>query len=243
MNAQKALEQKDYALAQQEYEMHQKLVRQKVEAASEFRSQESKYLSKKAPLVQTEASLLTASGTYAAKQKEILELDNQIVEAKSKFSQALNSLISQSDDWKSKYILTASQGGKLSFSGIVQENQQLTPNQEIFYINPGNEQFFGEMSIPQASMGKVKDGQEVLVKLKSYPYEEYGMLRGRIKYISDVPYKDSIFVAQVAINIKNTSDLKKPIHLKNGMNADAEIITQDATILSRIARNMIKILK
>jgi HlyD family secretion protein len=32
------------------------------------------------------------------------------------------------------------------------------------------------MAIPQDNMGKVKTGQEVLVKLKSYPYEEYGIL-------------------------------------------------------------------
>lgn len=79
--------------------------------------------------------------------------------------------------------------------------------------------------------------------MRSYPYEEYGMLRGRISHIADVPYRDSIFVAQVTINVKNTSDLKKPVHLKTGMSADAEIITQDATILSRISRNILKLIK
>ncbi len=98
------------------------------------------------------------------------------------------------------------------------------------------------MNIPQASMGKIKEGQDVLVKLHSYPYEEYGMLRGRIHHIADVPFKDSIFVAEVSINIKNTSDLKKPVHLKTGMNADAEVITQNATILSRISRNILKMI-
>jgi len=42
------------------------------------------------------------------------------------------------------------------------------------------------------NMGRVKVGQEVLIKLKSYPFEEFGMLKGEIKYIADIPYKDSV---------------------------------------------------
>jgi len=242
LHAEKQIQQRDFSLAEDEYKMHQKLAKEKVETSAELRQQESKYLAKKSPLIQTEAALVTASTNYSAKQKEILELDNQIIEEKSKFSQALNSLISQADDWVSKYVLVASQPGKLAFAGIVQENQVLATNQEVFYINPGNEEFFGEMAIPQNSMGKVKEGQQVLIKLKSYPFEEYGMLRGSIKHISDVPYKDSVFLSRVDFKIRKISDMKRPIHLKQGMMADAEIVTQDATILQRISRNILKVI-
>jgi HlyD family secretion protein len=68
------------------------------------------------------------------------------------------------------------------------------------------------------------------------------MIRGRIKYIADVPYKDSVFISKVDFKMRQSSDLKKPIHLKQGMMADAEIITQDATILQRITRSFLKIL-
>jgi HlyD family secretion protein len=36
--------------------------------------------------------------------------------------------------------------------------------------------------------------------------------------------------------------MRRPIHLKQGMMADAEIITQDATIMQRIARSFFKVL-
>ena len=242
LNSQKTIEQRDFSLTNDEYEMHKKLAQQKVETKAELRQEESKYLAKKTSLLQTESAIINGDNNYAAKQKEILELDNQVLEEKSKFLQALNSLISTAEDWKSKYVLTASQAGKLSYAGIIQKNQVLTAGQEVFYIDPGNEAFFGEMTISQNNMGKVKEGQEVLVKLRSYPFEEYGMIRGRIKYIADVPYKDSIFISKVDFKIKNSSDLRKPIHLKQGMVADAEIITQDATILQRITRSFFKIL-
>jgi HlyD family secretion protein len=241
LKAQKSIQEKDLGLAEEEYRMHQKLAKERVETSAELRQEESKYLAKKAPLIQTDASLVAASTNYSAKEKEILELDNQISEEKFKFMQALNSLISQADDWKNKYVLSSAQSGTLSYAGIVQENQVLTPNQEVFYVNPGNEDFFGEMTIPQNSMGKVKKGQQVLIKLKSYPFEEYGMLRGKISYIADVPYKDSVFVSKVDFKMKKTSDMKRPVLLKQGMMADAEIVTQDASLLSRIGRNIIKI--
>jgi len=242
LNNQKLIQQKDLSLAEEEYKMHLKLAQEKVEAPAELRQEESKYLAKKSPLVQTDAALVSANTNYVGKQKEILELDNQINEEKFKFIQALNSLVSQAEDWKSRYVLTASQTGRLQFASIVQENDVLNPNQEVFYINPGDEQFFGEMMIPQMSMGKVKEGQQVLIKLRSYPFEEYGMLKGRIKYISDVPYKDSVFLSRVDFKVRKTSDMKRPIHLKQGMIADAEIVTQDATILQRIGRNIIKVI-
>ena len=242
LNAQKAIQQRDYTLAEQEFHIYQKLVQQKAGTQSELRDEESKYLAKKSQLVQTDASLVSANTNYVAKQKEILELDNQINQEKFKFEQALNSLVSQIEDWKTKYVLSASQPGRVEFASVIQENDVLNANQEVFYVNPGNEQFFGEMMIPQTSMGKVKEGQPVLIKLKSYPFEEYGMLRGRIKYISDVPYKDSVFLSKVDFKLTKSSDMRRAIHLKQGMMADAEIVTQDATILQRISRNIIKVI-
>ncbi|NHA05815.1 HlyD family efflux transporter periplasmic adaptor subunit [Mucilaginibacter sp. HC2] len=242
LNQQKQIQQRSFVIADDDYQMHKKLEKEKVETPAELRQQESKYLAQKEPLVQTESALITANNNYAGKQKEILELENQIREEKAKFLQALNSLISQAEDWKSKYILTAAQSGKLSYAGIIQENQVLSIGQEVFNINPGNEAFFGQMAIPQDNMGKIKEGQEVLVKLKSYPFEEYGIIRGRISYIADVPYKDSVFVSRVDFKVRSASDMKKPIHLKQGMTANAEIITQDATILQRLGRSVTKLI-
>jgi len=140
-----------------------------------------------------------------------------------------------------KYVLTAPTGGKISFRTVVHENQLFAANQEVFYVVPDDEEFFGEMVIPQDNMGKIKEGQQVLVKLKAYPFEEYGMITGRIAYITEFANKDNAFLSKVDFNRKEKSHLKKPIRLAQGMVADAEIITQDATILQRLSRNLFKI--
>ncbi|PWK77663.1 HlyD family secretion protein [Mucilaginibacter oryzae] len=236
----KKIEQRDSALAQQNYDAARKLFNEKVETKAEFRQAESQYLSKKSPLIQTETSLINGKDSYASKQKELLELDNDIQQGRSKFLEALNSLISSAMGWKTKYVLSAPENGRVTFVRVVQPNSVLQIGQEVLYVNPGNEQFFGDMAIPQTNIGKVKVGQQVLIKLKGYPYQEFGMLRGTIKNIADIPYQDSVFASNVAISVGHSSDLKKPIHLKQGMTADAEIVTENATVLQRIGWSLFR---
>lgn len=109
-------------------------------------------------------------------------------------------------------------------------------------ITSADTYFYGEIAIPQYSFGKVRKGQDVLIKFKSYPYEEYGIIRGKINYISDVP-NDSVFLGKVSFKNTLISPAGESVTLKNGMNADAEIITQDASLLRRITRTVTKGIK
>ncbi len=240
--AQSDLQEKEHQLAEQEYKMHETLFNEKVESRSELRKEETKLLTSKSALQQISASLLNNNMSYSAKAKEISELDAQIRDEQSRFMQALSTVISEMEEWKSKYVLTAHRNGKIFFNGPIQKNQFITINQELFYINPGDEEFFGEMTIPQENMGKIKLGQKVLVKLRSYPFQEYGMLEGRISYISDLPYNDSGFISRVLLYDKRTGNHNKIIKMKIGMLANAEIITENASLITRIYRNIIKTL-
>lgn len=238
----KEIQKQDLSLAQAEYNMHKKLAEQNVETSAELRQQESKLLSKKTPIIQTNNLLIASNKDIADKEKEITELDNQVLDEKMKFSQSVNSMISKIEDWKLKYVMIAPQSGKVSFDGIIQENQVINLNQDIFFVSSGNKSYFGEMPIPQSNLGKIKIGQKVLIKLRSYPYEEFGLLRGKIIYVSDVPQGDSAFLSKVELVSTEQTDMKKPIHLKPGLVADAEIITEDATMLQRLDRNITKII-
>ena len=43
-----------------------------------------------------------------------------------------------------------------------------------------NISYFVEMLIPQYNFGKVKQGQDVLLKFQAYPFEQYGSVLGKI---------------------------------------------------------------
>ncbi|MBT2559787.1 HlyD family efflux transporter periplasmic adaptor subunit [Pedobacter sp. ISL-68] len=239
---QQQIQQLEYTNQEEEYKAYQKLYKNKVISRSEFSQQENKYLSAKYPLQQSETAMLTNLGTYSAKEKELLDLRHTIAEEQSKFVQALNQCITESDNWMMQHILTAPVKGHVSFAGIVQQNQNVQINQEVFVVNPGNTDFFGEIQIPQYNMGKIKKGAKTLVKMRSYPYEQYGIIRGRLTYISDVAYRDSVFIAKVSFEHFENKDRDRKIVLKTGMQADAEIITEESSLLQRFFRNITKML-
>jgi HlyD family secretion protein len=63
------------------------------------------------------------------------------------------------------------------------KKQNIKLGAEIMYIGTQNQEFFGEISIPQTNFGKVKIGQKVLVKFQGYPFEEFGAVEGKIATI------------------------------------------------------------
>ncbi|WP_431293119.1 hypothetical protein [Pedobacter sp. P26] len=91
-------------------------------------------------------------------------------------------------------------------------------------------------------MGKIREGELALVKLRSFPFEQYGMIRGRLSYISDVAYRDSVFIAKVSFETFENKDPNLKIVLKNGMQADVEIVTEESSLLQRFFRNITKML-
>lgn len=239
---QQHIQEKEYANAEREYIAYQKLYQKGVVSISEFKQEENKYLAGKYPLQQSETALLNNQSSFAAKQKEIVDLEHTIEEEKAKFRLALNQMITQTDAWINQYIIVAPVQGLVSYAGIIQENQTVTPSQELFVLNPGNTDFFGELRIPQYNMGKVHTGQRTLVKMHSFPYEQYGLIRGKISFISDAAYRDSVFIAKIAFEQFENKDPQHKIVLKNGMQADVEIVTEESTLLQRFLRNITKML-
>ncbi len=239
---QRKVQEQEYANAQTDYEAYKKLRSKNVISESEYRQQENKYLASKYPLQQSTTSLLNNQSNVLAKQKELVALEHTIAEQQAKFMQALNSMINQTNDWLLKYVISSPISGKVSYAGILQENQNVSINQELFIVNPGNSNFFGEVQIPQYNMGKVNVGQKALIKLRSYPFEEYGMVRGKVSYITDAAYKDSVFIAKIDFTEFEQKNINKKVVLKPGMVADAEIITQESSLLQRFLRNITKTL-
>lgn len=241
INQQKIQEQ-EYANVEHEFDAYKKLYQKGVVSTSEYKQQENKYLSGKYPLQQSVTALLNNNSSYAGKQKEILDLEHTIQEERAKFVQSLSNMLTQTEGWINQYILRAPVAGRVSYAGIVQENQTVNGGQELFIVNPSNTDFFGEVQIPQYNMGKVKTGQRTLIKMKSFPFEQFGLIRGKLDYISEVAFKDSVFIAKISFEQFENKDPEHKIVLKNGMQADAEIITEESSLLQRFMRNITKML-
>ncbi|WP_338877039.1 HlyD family efflux transporter periplasmic adaptor subunit [Spirosoma sp. SC4-14] len=226
----------DEKLAQKELAIHKKLYQGRDISPLDYQREESKYISKRLPIKQTEVAITSNSTAQTQKRRELTELDRQTTEQKNQFRQAVNTLISALTDWKKRYLLESPVSGNIHFSMVLQENQPIKSGTEIMYVGPAKmNNYFGELRIPQANFGRVKTGQKVLIKFQGYPFEEYGAVEGIIHTVSQIPSQDnSYFAATVELPNGLQTTYAKHLVYKTGMEATGEIITEDLRLIERV---------
>ena len=239
LSEQMKLQEQDLTLTQKTFDANESLKRDNVISDFDYRLEQSKLISKKLTLPQVKSAIISNESQQIEKEKEIMELENEIVQQKAIFQQSLSTFKSQIDDWKKKYILIAPIAGKVAFASFVEENQQSQINQVICFINPENSEYYAEVIIPQSNFGKVRIDQQVLLKFQSYPFQEYGSVMGRIDFISHIPDEKGYLARVVLINGLNTT-YKKQVQYRDGLTADAEIITTEMRLLERFYYSILK---
>lgn len=240
---QKQIQQTDLELAESEFEMQKRLAVGEFISSLELARAERELASRQLPLKQTESAIISNYVSQAAREKEIMELDRMIGEQRSVFLQSLNLMKSAVDEWKRTHLIVAPFSGRVVYAGIVQENQTMAAGQELFYLQPGNTTWFGELSVSQQSFGRVEKGQRVLVRFSGYPYHEFGSVYGEVEYFSEFPVRDSLFLAKVHFPDGLLTSYGHKIPPRNGMTGQAEIITKDMRLLQRVYNNITKELR
>lgn len=234
LEEQRALQQEDYALATEEFKIHEKLYRDKVIPLLEFKREQAKLLGKAAPLKQLESALIQNTTAQTSKQKELLELDNMVAEQKSTFIHALLTLQSQVDTWKQQYVVTSPVAGRVSFTAPWQEQQTVSTGTELLTVSPLETELNGHVILPQANLGKLRNGQQVLVKLDGYPFREFGIVDGKLSGLSLTPGRDSTYWGIVTLPTGLKTRYGHTLTYKNGMKGTAEIITEERRLLERL---------
>ncbi|MAN25770.1 hypothetical protein [Mesonia sp.] len=89
-------------------------------------------------------------------------------------------------------------------------------------------EFQGIMKVKQLNLSKVRLNQKALIKLESYPYQEFGTLNGKVASVGDVANKDESFdVSIVFFNDQN-------FNLKEGYVGNGQIIVEEKRLLNQI---------
>ena len=135
--------------------------------------------------------------------------------------------------------IRADVSGKLSYAGIIHENEELAPGERVFVITAKNTGFYGRMIIPGNEVHKVIPGQNVLVKLRDAEEGKPG-LTGIIKYVVNDPAKNGDYLAEVDFSDPKNTHTTNQLSVRNETMADAEIIIAKATLLHRLVQSLIK---
>jgi multidrug efflux pump subunit AcrA (membrane-fusion protein) len=136
--------------------------------------------------------------------------------------------------WEELYLLISPIDGVVSFTKYWSVNQSVLKDDPVMNIVPVQSgDFLGRIYLGMYRSGKVKPGQSVNIKLSGYPYLEYGVVKGIVKSKSLVPSEDTY-----VIDVFMPEGLKTlygiTLDLNQKMQGNAEIITDDVTILQKI---------
>ena len=239
LEKQKILAMEDKDSAKMSLEINKYLLHQKVIAAEDYRLENSKYISKEMSIPQYNSSILGNQNQQTEMQKEVEQLDHDISQQKIIFEEAMQTLKSNVDDWIHKYILQAPLDGIIFFTVPLQQNKYIQQGKLLGYINPPYSKFYAEVTLPQNNFGKVDTGMNVQLRFDAYPYQEAGFVKGKLSYVSKIA-TDSGFYAKVRLDNGLITNLKNKIPYKNGLRAEAIIITKNMRLLQRIYYSIVK---
>jgi len=184
-------------------------------------------------------------------KESLLDTEEQGTEKLNSLQTQLQSLVSQLktgiQDWELNYVLRAPIDGKITFTSYWVENQNVTAGGVVFTIIPnGTIPMIGKALLPVARSGKVKTGQKVNIRLQNFPENEYGILRGTVQHISLVPVQSgeaAYYSVEVALTNGLITTYKKELPYLSNMQGQADIVTEDLSLLGRLILPIKKILK
>ncbi|MBK9337767.1 MAG: HlyD family efflux transporter periplasmic adaptor subunit [Lewinellaceae bacterium] len=148
--------------------------------------------------------------------------------AAGRVRQTLSDLKSALDKWKQTYLITAPTAGRVSFNAnVLFEKQYVRQDQQLLVIVPlQKDMMVGRLLLPIANSGKVQPKQQVIIKLDSYPYAEFGTLRGGVLSKSLTP-KDDKYSVVVYLPEGLTTHYGKTLPFRQRLEGTAEIITDE----------------
>lgn len=224
---------KDLKLAEDVYKTNLNLFFDNVIALAELQQIESKYIAKKLLYKQLQSTILNNTNTHYSTTKQLVDINDNIEQEKLNFMKQFNILKNDISNWKHQFILSATDNGKISFAGSIEEFQSVAKGQDLFFVMPENIYYLGEINLDQYNLGKVENGQTVIIKLKSYPFEEYGVVKGIIDNISEIDVNKQ-YLVKVKLPNGITTNLKKKLKFRFGMLGDAEIITKNTKVIDKL---------
>ncbi|MCA1920003.1 MAG: HlyD family secretion protein [Flavobacterium piscis] len=177
----------------------------------------------------------TLNDNYKNNKNTKINGTKEEINLKSAKTQAFYQLKKVIKDWELAYVLKSSVNGKVSFLQIWTANQTISSGETIFSIIPNVEKgYVGKLRAPALNSGKIKEGQEVNIRLTNFPDSQFGLLTGRISNISLTPDKDGNLLIDVTLPKKLETSYHKIIPFQQEMSGTAEIITEDLRLIERL---------
>jgi len=143
------------------------------------------------------------------------------------------------DLWVRENLILAPDDGRLAYFGMISNFQAVKRDEGLFSVlfNTGSA-FLVKLKIPLQNSGKVRVGNQVNIRLNSFPFQEWGTIKGELVSIGELPNNEGKYLFAIAkIEDLKTSTGKK-IVFSQEMSGSCDVITEKLSVLERIFYNL-----
>lgn len=227
----------DVEITIKDFERNQKLLKEGVLAPQQFEAKEKELLSTKRALAAAKQAIRATDISINELQKNIKELElkqhDELGRLEQAIDYAIQTLSASIIAWEKKYLLISPINGSISFTAHWSEGQHVEQNESVFWIVPNSTSVIGKVKLAIRKSAKVKAGQEVRIKLENYPFEEYGILLGRVENVSALP-TDQAYLIDVKFPQGLVTTYQKQLDFHQQMQGTASIVIDNMSLLERI---------
>ena len=196
--------------------------RERIEQERDLATQRARLAEAKAALRESEDN----RAAYLAETKRILsDRQAQAASKRQQFAQER----SKTEQRSRLTQLTAPVAGTVQQVAVHTAGGVVTPAQVLMVIVPKDAEVTAEVVVDNKDIGFVSAGQDVTVKLETFPFTRYGTVEARVKSVTADAVNDekrgAIFPAVLGLGRNSIMVDGKRIGLSPGMNISAEIKT------------------
>lgn len=252
MLRQKEASEKQIEISREQYARDSLLEQKDVVSKEDLENSYGQYLQATLSRENMDRSLENLQIQLAQMQETLYDTEYQYLDRKNVLETQLRSLINQLITeigiWEMTYVLTTPVAGRITFTQYWTENQNISVGDVVFNVVPDDHgEIMGKALLPTARSGKVKTGQKVNIRFTNYPENEYGIIRGYVKNISLIPSlngKEGGRVYTIDVTLPNglRTTYNKNLDFLPEMEGQADIITEDITLLERFIMPIKKVI-
>jgi multidrug resistance efflux pump len=232
-------------LAGRKHERSQELARGSLISQNDLDQSATDYLQSRYAVRNGESALTNNNIQLSTDAQALLDLRQKLLDEdrqqRNELRSAYDALRSAIRKWEQDYVLRAPVEGRVSFFEAARVDQFVVAAQPVMAVVPQAQSLIGTALISEARAGKVRVGQRVIVKLDSYPAQEYGAVEGRVERISmlanedgEGDKKEAKYLVRVVFPRGLVTSYGKRIPFRQEMRGVGSVVTEDRRLIQRI---------
>ena len=151
---------------------------------------------------------------------------------------AVASLMQAVSEWEKAYVLQSPVDGTVSFMQSWETGQPVAQDETVFVVVPVEKPVpMARVRLPMQSVGQVFVGQRAIIRLAGFSEQEYGILEGRVSFISPIPDEEGMYTLELELPDGLQTSNGKSIPLIEAMSGTTDIVTKERNLLERLLMN------